>query len=734
MRLENLVLLLRAANLGVTALVSLSLVYQGLGYFDYPLVAMGLLSFFLSIVLFFHPTPRGFAFGLYLGGLVAPLLAFQFYFGYFELSPIAYLAFTAIMALPLFPKVLSMKFVILKRLHVLSLLFFALGVLVVVSLEGLSFSPLFELAFLIGLGIALATTVEEKSSVSIVSRVALPFLASQLYLSALIFVLTHLGFAFNPLLLLNGVLQESWLYFPASVFLLASSILATNKKMARLLPEAMISVNLAGLISSALLLVSPIYSLAFTIPALAGSTNEVERNEMLAYAIRSFVRDDRESYKDATILHYKLGYEDELGCALLSAGLCDKAIWVSDNYGADLLKCDRDALVKCLNVYGYVPKRVDYYIMGLASERPIEAYNLAEKYAVVPEVRDSLPRLRAKALEALRTKWDPRAWIGSNLNGYKIVGYIGRGSSMYVMKAFKDGKAYAVKIPILDDALARVSYQDLISEINQLRELNAKLNSVVKIVDFRQNDEALIKALQGDFEPYLTDPPYLVVELMEGGTAQDLVMDDNLYYSDEWEEIVKEIVLDVARILWEFHDRGWIHLDVKPSNILFDKKPGKTGKEVLESLRSGAVKVKLSDVASARKFWERAHHFTPEFSSVEQVEVVLGFGNVYPGLDVFSLGATAYFMMTRTMPLAQLKRLYDAALSEAEAGRREKALEYLEEAKREYVRIYESLSFDSFEDKRFADLVKRMMHPDPKLRPNVWDIVKQFEKMKVRGP
>ncbi|MCQ4343093.1 MAG: hypothetical protein RXN77_06290, partial [Sulfolobaceae archaeon] len=75
MNVERLIWLLRTGNLAVTVLSSLILVSQGLSLTNYPLTAMGLLAFFLAITLFFQPNPRGFAIGLFVGGLAAPLLA-----------------------------------------------------------------------------------------------------------------------------------------------------------------------------------------------------------------------------------------------------------------------------------------------------------------------------------------------------------------------------------------------------------------------------------------------------------------------------------------------------------------------------------------------------------------------------------------------------------------------------------------------------------------------------------
>ena len=733
MRLSSLLSALRAGNVTLTILISALILSSAEAPQGFPLVSFSLLAVLASVILYFWPNPRGFALGLYLGGLVMPLIYYRFKVGYFQLDVLPYMTFVAVMVAPLFPKILSWKYLRVGRLNFLGVLIFLLGVLVTYYLSGGFLQPYFIYVFALGLGVAISVAVSEVHAMNIVGRVALPLLSVQVYLSALVYLVTHANFYLNLLTLANGVLSDSWLYFSSSIFLFASALLANSDKGYRYLPEAMIAVNLGALASFIILYSSPVYVIIFSLSALSASSNDIDVNQLKATAFHSFFFQGEKVQRDVALLYSKAQDVSDLACSLLSLGLCERAVWLSNEYDADLLKCDKDKLVECLRSYPYVPKGVSRYILGLAKAYPLEAYELALKYSGDPEVKAIAERLREEATQRLKASWDPRVWVGSVIHGYKVLAYVGRGGSMYVLKGIKDGKVYALKIPIIDDVLSRESYKDFLDEYKALISLENEVEGVVKIVDFKPNEEAVERALRGDVSGYLSSPPMLVVEFLEGGTAEDLTARDELFYSNEWEEIVKEIVYRTARNLTDLHSRNWVHLDVKPSNIMFDAFPGKASSEVLKSLREGRVKVKLSDMASARRVWEQAHHYTPEFSPPDQVRAIISSGNVYPGLDVFSLGMTAVYMLTRQMLLKPLVKYYDMAIAELRTNNsKERALAIIDEAEKEYYTIYKSLNL-KLKDKEFKELLLRMIHPDPKMRPSAHEIVEGLEGMRAEG-
>lgn len=98
-----------------------------------------------------------------------------------------------------------------------------------------------------------------------------------------------------------------------------------------------------------------------------------------------------------------------------------------------------------------------------------------------------------------------------------------------------------------------------------------------------------------------------------------------------------DIVHQVARGLAHMHDRGYVHADMKPNNVMVD---GETAKiiDLGQSCRTGTVKERIQG--------------TPDYIAPEQVHRRA----ITPRTDVYNLGATLYWMLTRThIPTAMPK-------------------------------------------------------------------------------
>lgn len=126
---------------------------------------------------------------------------------------------------------------------------------------------------------------------------------------------------------------------------------------------------------------------------------------------------------------------------------------------------------------------------------------------------------------------------------------------------------------------------------------------------------------------------YLVQEYIEG-TALDQLLHQGLLS----ESAVKEILINILPVLDYIHDKGIIHRDIKPQNILIresDKKP------VL--IDFGAVK----EVVSVTDFEDSVSTAigTPGFMPVEQATGRPAFAS-----DLYALGITAIFLLTGKYP------------------------------------------------------------------------------------
>lgn len=123
---------------------------------------------------------------------------------------------------------------------------------------------------------------------------------------------------------------------------------------------------------------------------------------------------------------------------------------------------------------------------------------------------------------------------------------------------------------------------------------------------------------------------FFTMELMEGGTVEE-----KLLASPEsklpWREAVR-IASDAATGLAHLHERGLVHRDVKPGNLLLDGKGG-------VKLGDLGTLIRVDDAANARIG-------TPHFMSPEQA----GRRQVTRASDVYSLGATLYRMLAGRTP------------------------------------------------------------------------------------
>jgi serine/threonine-protein kinase len=128
---------------------------------------------------------------------------------------------------------------------------------------------------------------------------------------------------------------------------------------------------------------------------------------------------------------------------------------------------------------------------------------------------------------------------------------------------------------------------------------------------------------------------YFVMEFVDGPTVHDRVVNDKIISEAEAIDIVRQVAL----ALQHAHDRGFIHRDIKPKNVMITQ----SGRVKLADL--GLARA-LSDKDAAIAEAGRAYG-TPYYISPEQIrgEVKIG-----PPADIYGLGATFYHMVTGRVP------------------------------------------------------------------------------------
>lgn len=208
--------------------------------------------------------------------------------------------------------------------------------------------------------------------------------------------------------------------------------------------------------------------------------------------------------------------------------------------------------------------------------------------------------------------------VGDVVDGrYEIESLLGRGGMATVYRAVDRqlGRTVAVKFFGASEAPGAAA-QRATSEVRLLASLNHP--SLVTLFDARV-DEA--------------DRTYLVMELVEGPTLQQL-LDEGPVAS----AAVATMVADLAEGLHVAHERGVVHRDVKPANVLLAPLPGPEAR----------YRAKLADfgiaylVDSTRVTATGTLMGTAAFVSPEQAQ-----GHpVGPPSDVYSLGLVALEALT----------------------------------------------------------------------------------------
>jgi eukaryotic-like serine/threonine-protein kinase len=224
--------------------------------------------------------------------------------------------------------------------------------------------------------------------------------------------------------------------------------------------------------------------------------------------------------------------------------------------------------------------------------------------------RRQISRLR-QIIEAERS--------GQKIPGYKILGKLGAGAMATVFKARQISLDRTVAIKVLPRKFT--SSAQFIERFYAEGRAAAQLNhpNIVQAFDVGK---------AGDYH-------YFVMEYVDGRTVYDDIVKHKRY--SEAEAI--DIITQMAEALQHAHERGLIHRDVKPKNIMMNK-------DGVAKLADMGLARAVSDKEAAEAEAGKAFG-TPYYISPEQIRGEMDIG---PPADIYSLGATLYHMVTGNVP------------------------------------------------------------------------------------
>ncbi len=208
-------------------------------------------------------------------------------------------------------------------------------------------------------------------------------------------------------------------------------------------------------------------------------------------------------------------------------------------------------------------------------------------------------------------------YVGKRLDGrYEIQEVIGVGGMAVVYKAFDNVEERIVAIKILKEEFS--NNEEFLRRFKNESKAIAMLShqNIVKVYDVSFGD--LIQ--------------YIVMEYIDGITLKQYIEQEG---SLPWKDAV-HFIIQVLRGLQHAHDRGIVHRDIKPQNIMV--------------LRDGTIKVTDFGIARFARSEQKTitdkaigsvHYISPEQARGEVTD---------EKSDVYSIGVILYEMLTGQMP------------------------------------------------------------------------------------
>jgi non-specific serine/threonine protein kinase/serine/threonine-protein kinase len=289
-------------------------------------------------------------------------------------------------------------------------------------------------------------------------------------------------------------------------------------------------------------------------------------------------------------------------------------------------------------VEGHAPEQWPAYLDeacggDAALRRRVEA--LLDAHAATAGIVDQLAQDPDSTAEPARPEERPGAVIGP----YKLLQEIGQGGMGAVFMAQQEHplrRKVALKIikPGMDT-------KQVIARFEAERQALALMD--------HQNIARVL-----DAGTTATGRPYFVMELVRGVPITEYCDQNRL---DPQERL--ELFVPVCQAIQHAHQKGIIHRDVKPSNILITLHDGKPVPKVIDFGIAKAIDQRLTERTLFTQFG--AVIGTPEYMSPEQAQ--MGGLDIDTRSDIYSLGVLLYELLTGSTPLRR-ETLRQAAFNE----------------------------------------------------------------------
>ena len=254
------------------------------------------------------------------------------------------------------------------------------------------------------------------------------------------------------------------------------------------------------------------------------------------------------------------------------------------------------------------------HCLALARQNITEEQNQQSLMHILVNNRYATERQLARLKQQLEAERS-----GQKIVGYKFLGKLGAGAMATVHKAKQMSLDRTVAIKILPRKFS--SNPQFIERFYAEGRAAAALNhpNIVQAYDVGKS---------GEFH-------YFVMEFVDGRSVYDDIARHKRYN----EKDAIDIIIQIAEALQHAHEKGLIHRDVKPKNLMLTK-------EGMAKLADMGLARAMNDKEMAEAEAGKAFG-TPYYISPEQIR---GEVNITPAADIYSLGATLYHMVTGNVP------------------------------------------------------------------------------------
>ncbi|MFN7105039.1 MAG: serine/threonine-protein kinase [Pyrobaculum sp.] len=229
----------------------------------------------------------------------------------------------------------------------------------------------------------------------------------------------------------------------------------------------------------------------------------------------------------------------------------------------------------------------------------------------------------------------PLGWLYTWLGGrYRVLRALGVGGFSYVLAVRHKGVIYAAKI---------LRYRDdynmpLAGDENILAAFGQEMNKYLGIKSphiVRAYEVYLPAVPYRDVAQYMKNPPYILLEYMDGGTLRERLRAVGRLPLRETLEMFRQL----AEGLYDIHRHNVVHLDIKPENIMFKDRVVKIGDMGIAKVITGS--------------YVYSSYMSPAYAAPEVKR-----GQATYASDIYSLGCVIYEALTGINPNVFVENKY----------------------------------------------------------------------------